>query len=448
MNWSLSSRRTARGLALTTLLALAWANGAQAAGGPAAPSAGAKPEPSVGVSHLTGPAVLTDNLNRVNLSLPAGWYALVPLVGRGSTTFANYDLERVETWMPEHSSHVLLTEMAKVDVAALDLAPGQTLEGWVAARRAEISSGLLNPDGSRDAAYPVSDAAYVRLGQRDGLAWAVQADIASAAEVAFSWGPGKVLLATVMPADTQHLAKALDLVGQLRRPAESLGGAVAPAEPVAMLLASLHAELPPAAVRAGECSLWTGSDAGTAAGNTTLTLNLPFQWQTWWEAGGAGAFWGNLFHGNCTDDYYAIDFNRRNTTCNGYLEDAGQNVYAAANGTAFTFTSTTGYGNRVDVVHGTTGYKTRYAHLQSISVGNNVAVTTQTVLGLVGTTGNSGGPHLHFGFYQSNVSRCNVSPRCPNNELPKASQTRKPSPMNTNVGSRTIFDGGCFQAPP
>ncbi|ELS31258.1 MULTISPECIES: M23 family metallopeptidase [Pseudanabaena] len=53
-----------------------------------------------------------------------------------------------------------------------------------------------------------------------------------------------------------------------------------------------------------------------------------------------------------------------------------------------------GYGNLVELDHGSTG--TRYAHLAAIYVsqGQNVAQGQQ--LGIVGSTGRSTGPHLHF----------------------------------------------------
>jgi murein DD-endopeptidase MepM/ murein hydrolase activator NlpD len=53
-----------------------------------------------------------------------------------------------------------------------------------------------------------------------------------------------------------------------------------------------------------------------------------------------------------------------------------------------------GYGNLVELDHGSTG--TRYAHLEAIYVyqGQNVAQGQQ--IGIVGSTGRSTGPHLHF----------------------------------------------------
>ncbi|MFN7960613.1 MAG: M23 family metallopeptidase [Thermoanaerobaculia bacterium] len=430
-------------LLLTLGLASPWVTPALAAGGSRPVSASAV---APGATYVRGPAAAVDSLNGLALELPRGWFAIVPRDGQGSTTVANYDLERVESWMPEHSSHVLLPEMVKVDLSRQSLAAGETLESWIEHRRTEIRLGSPTPMGTREEGYPVSDAVAVDLGGQQGYGWAVEAGIASSLELAFPWGKGGVMLAVVMPADSRRLPAALELVGRVYAPGAKPSGREGAVAAAAANLVEL-ADTLPAAIQAGECSLWTGSDSGSYAANTGITLYLPFFFQTWWQAGGAGAFWGNLFHGNCYDDYFAIDFNQMNSSCTGYLEDSGQSVYAAANGTAFTFTSTTGYGNRVDVVH-SGGYMTRYGHLSSILVANNSAVTTQTVVGRVGATGNAAGPHLHFGFYQNGVSRCNRAGGCPNGEAAKSPQTQKPSPMNTNLGSRAIFDGGCFQAPP
>ena len=57
-----------------------------------------------------------------------------------------------------------------------------------------------------------------------------------------------------------------------------------------------------------------------------------------------------------------------------------------------------GYGLYVDIAHAN-GYTTRYGHLSSIAVDVGDAVGKGQVIGSSGNTGNSSGPHLHFGVY-------------------------------------------------
>ncbi|MFN5855355.1 MAG: peptidoglycan DD-metalloendopeptidase family protein [Pseudanabaenaceae cyanobacterium] len=55
-----------------------------------------------------------------------------------------------------------------------------------------------------------------------------------------------------------------------------------------------------------------------------------------------------------------------------------------------------GYGNLIEMSHGSTG--TRYAHLSSIYVTPGQRVAQGQQIGTVGSTGNSTGPHLHFEY--------------------------------------------------
>jgi murein DD-endopeptidase MepM/ murein hydrolase activator NlpD len=57
--------------------------------------------------------------------------------------------------------------------------------------------------------------------------------------------------------------------------------------------------------------------------------------------------------------------------------------------------SNRGYGNEIIIDHGF-GYTTRYAHLSKILIKPGQKVTRGEIIGKVGTTGKSVGPHLHY----------------------------------------------------
>ncbi|MDR0891378.1 MAG: M23 family metallopeptidase [Mediterranea sp.] len=73
----------------------------------------------------------------------------------------------------------------------------------------------------------------------------------------------------------------------------------------------------------------------------------------------------------------------------------GTDVYATGNGTVVKAGWETGYGNCVEINHGF-GYLTRYAHLQRATVRVGQKVVRGEVIGKVGSTGKSTGPHLHY----------------------------------------------------
>jgi murein DD-endopeptidase MepM/ murein hydrolase activator NlpD len=73
----------------------------------------------------------------------------------------------------------------------------------------------------------------------------------------------------------------------------------------------------------------------------------------------------------------------------------GTEVRAAAEGHVAFAGANGGYGNMVVVEH-SGGRQTRYAHLSAINVQAGDAVQSGDVIGRVGSTGHSTGPHLHF----------------------------------------------------
>jgi murein DD-endopeptidase MepM/ murein hydrolase activator NlpD len=74
----------------------------------------------------------------------------------------------------------------------------------------------------------------------------------------------------------------------------------------------------------------------------------------------------------------------------------GSPVYAAGTGTIiFAGWSDWGYGNSIVIAH-TPGLMTLYGHLSQIDVSCGQFVKQGQLIGNVGSTGNSTGPHLHF----------------------------------------------------
>jgi len=81
--------------------------------------------------------------------------------------------------------------------------------------------------------------------------------------------------------------------------------------------------------------------------------------------------------------------------------NVGEPVYAAGAGTVvFAGWNRTGYGNVVVIAHGSTF--SVYGHLSRVSVRCNQQVGIGDLIGLVGNTGNSSGPHLHFEIRDAN----------------------------------------------
>ncbi|MBO4446971.1 MAG: M23 family metallopeptidase [Bacteroidales bacterium] len=74
----------------------------------------------------------------------------------------------------------------------------------------------------------------------------------------------------------------------------------------------------------------------------------------------------------------------------------GTPVYATGDGVVVQAEYTMGgYGRMVVIDHGF-GYKTRYAHLNSMNVHERQRVVRGEMIGTVGSTGKSTGPHLHY----------------------------------------------------
>ncbi len=86
---------------------------------------------------------------------------------------------------------------------------------------------------------------------------------------------------------------------------------------------------------------------------------------------------------------------------------SGTPVRASADGLVTAAGRMSGYGATIQVVHGF-GMSTRYAHLSRVMVKPGQRVKRGDVIGLVGSTGRSTGPHLHYEVFRAGVQ---VDPR-------------------------------------
>ena len=89
----------------------------------------------------------------------------------------------------------------------------------------------------------------------------------------------------------------------------------------------------------------------------------------------------------------------------------GSPVYATNNGTIMTMTYVYSYGNYIIINHNN-GYYSTYAHMKGFAKGLKVGSTVSRgqVIGYVGSTGYSTGPHLHFEIRNCPRYACVVNP--------------------------------------
>ncbi len=85
----------------------------------------------------------------------------------------------------------------------------------------------------------------------------------------------------------------------------------------------------------------------------------------------------------------------------------GNAVYASDNGVVvYAGWNDWGYGNVIVIDHDG-GWQTLYAHLSAYNVGCGQSVYQGDVIGAIGSTGNSSGPHLHFEMLSESYGKVN-----------------------------------------
>ena len=131
--------------------------------------------------------------------------------------------------------------------------------------------------------------------------------------------------------------------------------------------------------------------------STSNASYIPSQWAHTGKINNEFGFRRNPFGGRAYEFHGGMDIDG----------ERGDMVMAPASGVISEAGWKGGYGNMVEIDHGN-GLKTRYGHLSRIEVETGTQITRGQILGLVGSTGRSTGPHLH---YELRVNDRPINPR-------------------------------------
>jgi murein DD-endopeptidase MepM/ murein hydrolase activator NlpD len=86
-----------------------------------------------------------------------------------------------------------------------------------------------------------------------------------------------------------------------------------------------------------------------------------------------------------------------------FTADVGTEIYATGDGKVEAVDSKlSGYGHHVVIQHGY-GYETLYAHMSKVNVRQGEEVKRGQIIGYVGNTGTSTGPHLHYEVIKNGI---------------------------------------------
>lgn len=119
--------------------------------------------------------------------------------------------------------------------------------------------------------------------------------------------------------------------------------------------------------------------------STGNPVNLPTMWAHLGKINNEFGFRRNPFGGRSYEFHGGLDIDG----------EKGDNVMAPANGVVTKAGWQGGYGNLIEVDHGN-GLTTRYGHLSKIEIQVGDTIQRGQVIGMVGSTGRSTGPHLHY----------------------------------------------------
>ena len=112
---------------------------------------------------------------------------------------------------------------------------------------------------------------------------------------------------------------------------------------------------------------------------------IPIMWAHLGKINNEFGFRRNPFGGSSYEFHAGMDIDG----------ERGDLVAAPANGIIVKAGWQGGYGNMIEIDHGN-GLTTRYGHLSKIDVQNGDKINRGQIIGYVGSTGRSTGPHLHY----------------------------------------------------
>lgn len=125
--------------------------------------------------------------------------------------------------------------------------------------------------------------------------------------------------------------------------------------------------------------------------------NLPMIWAHLGKINNEFGFRRNPFGGRTYEFHAGMDIDG----------EKGDSVIAPGGGTIIKAGWEGGYGNLIEIDHGG-GLTTRYGHLSKVEVAVGDTVTRGQLIGLIGSTGRSTGPHLH---YELRLNDKTINPR-------------------------------------
>lgn len=134
---------------------------------------------------------------------------------------------------------------------------------------------------------------------------------------------------------------------------------------------------------------------------TSSPANLPTMWAHLGKINNEFGFRRNPFGGRAYEFHPGMDIDG----------ERGDSIMAPANGTILSAGYKGGYGNMVEIDHGN-GLVTRYGHMSKIEASAGEPIQRGQLIGYVGSTGRSTGPHLHYEL------RLNDKPINPRHFLP------------------------------